>query len=132
MTLGADRVINRGANLVEALGEKSVHVVVDLVAGEQWGELIQILRAGGRYAVSGAIGGPLVQLDVRTLYLKDLSFFGCTLLEKEVFANLVGYIERGEIRPALAKTYPLKEIVNAQKDFLNKAHTGKLVLVPEH
>lgn len=129
--LGADQVITRGVNLVEALGEKSVDVVVDLVAGEQWGELLQLLKTRGRYAVSGAIGGPLVELDVRTLYLKDLSFLGCTLLEEEVFTNLIGYIERGEIRPALAKTYPLSEIINAQKDFLTKAHTGKLVLIPE-
>ncbi|MEH6649069.1 MAG: alcohol dehydrogenase family protein [Motiliproteus sp.] len=131
LALGADRVIPRGTDLVDALGEKSVDVVVDLVAGEQWSSLLEVLKPCGRYAVSGAIGGPLVELDVRTLYLKDLSFFGCTMLEKRVFPNLIGYIERGEIRPALAKTYPLTEIVRAQKDFLIKAHTGKLVLIPE-
>lgn len=131
LALGADRVIPRGEELVEALGQKSIDVVVDLVAGEQWQSLLEVLKPRGRYAVSGAIGGPLVELDVRTLYLKDLSFFGCTLLEKQVFTNLVGYIERGEIRPALAKTYPLRDIVRAQEDFLTKAHTGKLVLIPE-
>ena len=55
---------------------------------------------------------------------------GCTFQEDAVFANLVGYIERGEIRPAVARTYPLAEIVTAQKDFLAKNFTGKLVLVP--
>jgi len=131
LALGADRVIPRGSDLAEALGEESIDLVVDLVAGEQFSALLQLLRPGGRYAVSGAIGGPLVELDVRTLYLKDLSFFGCTRLAPEVFSNLVGYIERGEIRPAVAKTYPLKEIVTAQQDFLAKKHTGKLVLIPE-
>lgn len=130
--LGADRVIPRGLDLVDELGENSIDVVVDLVAGEQWPSLLQLLRPKGRYAVSGAIGGPLVELDVRTLYLKDLSFFGCTLLEKQVFSNLIGYIERGEIQPVLAKAYPLRDIVKAQQDFLSKVHTGKLVLIPEH
>ncbi len=130
--LGADQVISRGTDLISTLGENSIDVVVDLVAGEQWPSLLQLLKRRGRYSVSGAIGGPIVELDVRTLYLKDLSFFGCTLLEKEVFTNLVGYIERGEIRPALAKTYPLRDIINAQQDFLTKTHTGKLVLIPEH
>jgi NADPH:quinone reductase-like Zn-dependent oxidoreductase len=128
--LGADRVIPRGANLVGSLGRDSVDVVVDLVAGPQWPELLDVIRRGGRYAVAGAIGGPLVELDVRTLYLKDLTFFGCTFQEDVVFQNLVGYIERGEIRPVVAKTYPLKDIAKAQEDFLAKTFTGKLVLIP--
>jgi NADPH:quinone reductase-like Zn-dependent oxidoreductase len=71
-----------------------------------------------------------VTLDVRTLYLKDLTFFGCTFQEDLVFENLVSYIERGEIRPVVARTYPLREIVKAQEDFLSKRHAGKLVLIP--
>lgn len=128
--LGADRVIPRGESLVDALGRQSTDVVIDLVAGPQWPDLLEILRRGGRYVVAGAIAGPMVGLDVRTLYLKDLSFFGCTFQEDVVFENLVRYIEHGEIRPVVSKTYPLKEIVEAQKDFLNKTFVGKLVLVP--
>jgi NADPH:quinone reductase-like Zn-dependent oxidoreductase len=92
--------------------------------------LLGILDRGGRYAVAGAIAGPIVELDVRALYLKDLKLFGCTVLEGEVFGNLVGYIERGEIRPVVARTYPLREIVAAQREFLGKRFTGKLVLLP--
>lgn len=128
--LGADLVVPRGENLIEVLGRNRAHVVIDLVAGPQWPELPEVLKPGGRYATAGAIAGPMVELDVRTLYLKDLTFFGCTVLEPEVFTNLVGYIERGEIRPALAGTYPLAEIARAQEDFLAKTQTGKLVLIP--
>ncbi|WP_426414867.1 alcohol dehydrogenase family protein [Aestuariirhabdus sp. LZHN29] len=131
LALGAERVIPRDADLLAALGSGCVDVVVDLVGGEQWPLLLETLKPKGRYAVSGAIGGPIVSLDLRTLYLKDLSFFGCTMLDPQVFPNLVGYIERGEILPALAKSYPLREIAQAQEDFLRKAHTGKLVLIPE-
>ena len=128
--LGADRVIDRSADLVAALGRDSIDVVVDLVAGEAWPALLEVLRRGGRYATAGAIAGPLVELDVRTLYLKDLTLIGCTFQEDKVFENLVGYIERGEIRPVVARTYPLREIARAQQDFLDKNFTGKLVLVP--
>lgn len=128
--LGAGRVIPRGADLLSALGEESLDVVVDLVAGPSWPQLPKLLRRGGRYAVAGAIGGPLTELDVRTLYLKDLSFFGCAVLEPEVFGNLVGYVERGEIAPQVAARYPLADIVAAQRDFLAKRFTGKLVLLP--
>lgn len=128
--LGADRVIHRGEDLIEALGATSVDVVIDLVAGEQWQELPEILKRGGRYATAGAIAGPIVNMDVRTLYLKDLTYIGCTAQDPRVFENLVDYIERGEIKPVVAKTYPLAEIVQAQQDFLSKRYVGKLVLIP--
>ena len=128
--LGAGSVLPRDADLLEAVGREKVDVVVDVVAGPAWPVLLDVLKPGGRYAVAGAIAGPLVSLDVRTLYLKDLSLFGCTILEPQVFANLIGYIESEDIRPALSGTYPLSEIVAAQEDFLAKRHTGKLVLVP--
>lgn len=128
--LGAARVIDRGADLRAELGAESVDVVVDLVAGPGWPQYLEVLRKGGRYAAAGAIAGPLVELDVRTLYLKDLSLFGCTFQEDIVFENLIRCIERNAIRPLVARTYPLADIAAAQSDFLAKKHTGKLVLIP--
>lgn len=129
LAIGADQVIPRDADLDTALGREKVDVVCDLVAGPEWPHLLEVLNKGGRYAVSGAIAGPLVELDVRTLYLKDLTFLGCTYQDPVVFENLVTYIEKNEIRPVVAGTYPLGEIVRAQTDFLAKKHTGKLVLI---
>ncbi|EKM24454.1 alcohol dehydrogenase family protein [Vibrio sp. HENC-03] len=128
LELGADEVVPRNANLVEALGSNSVDVVIDLVAGDQWPQFLEVLRPKGRYAVSGAIGGAMVELDVRTLYLKDLSFFGCTVLEPEVFGNLVHHIEQGNIKPLVAQTFPLEDINQAQAAFQEKGHVGKMVL----
>lgn len=128
--LGADRTIDRSADLVAELGRNSIDVVVDIVAGPTWPQLLDVLRLGGRYACAGAIAGPITELDVRTLYLKDLTLFGCTFQEDAVFENLVRYVEAGEIRPVVARTYPLAEIAQAQRDFLSKTHTGKLVLLP--
>ncbi|MDH3378417.1 MAG: zinc-binding dehydrogenase, partial [Gammaproteobacteria bacterium] len=128
--LGADLVIDRANNLVDELGAHSVDVVVDLVAGPQWGQLLELLRRGGRYAVAGAIAGPIVEFDVRTLYLNDLSFFGCTFQDDAVFENVISYIECGQVRPFVSKIYPLKEIVAAQTDFIAKKYPGKLVLIP--
>jgi len=131
-SLGADRIVDRGADLVTEIGEGQVDVVVDLVGGDRWPTNLDVLRRGGRYVTAGAIAGPLVQLDLRTLYLKDLTLLGCTFQEDEVFANLVSYLEAGEIRPHVAEVFPLREIGRAQETFLSKRFTGKLVLaVPE-
>ncbi len=129
--LGADAVLPRDGDPRQALGPRSVDVVVDLVGGPAWPPLLELLRDGGRLATAGAIGGPIVELDLRTVYLRDLTLFGCTYQDEVVFENLVRYVERGEIRPVVAKTYPLTEIVQAQRDFVEKRFTGKLVLLVE-
>jgi len=128
LELGADEVIPRDQLLTDKVAVNSVDVVVDLVAGAQWPGYLEVLRPGGRYAVSGAIAGPMVELDVRTLYLKDLSLLGCTVLGPTVFQNLIGRIERGNIRPLVAQTFPLEKINDAQRLFLDKKHVGKMVL----
>jgi NADPH:quinone reductase-like Zn-dependent oxidoreductase len=69
------------------------------------------------------------RLDLRTLYLKDLTLFGCTF-QDAVFENLISFIEARTIRPVVARTYPLRDIVRAQQDFLAKSFVGKLVLIP--
>ena len=79
---------------------------------------------------SGTIAGPVVELDMRTAYLHDLRIIGCTAWDEPVFGNLIGYIERDEIRPVVARTFPLREIVAAQQEFLRKEHVGKFVLLP--
>ncbi len=123
-SIGADRAIARGDDIVACLGENSVDAVVDNVAGPSFGGMLKVLRRGGRYVSSGAIAGPLVTLDMRDFYLKDLTMIGCTAWDEPVFPNLV------EIRPLLAKTFPLERIVDAQRAFTEKKHVGKIVLIP--
>lgn len=129
-SLGAHLVLNRSVDVCAALGEQSVDVVVDNVAGAGFPAMLKVLRRGGRLVSSGAIAGPVVALDMRDMYLKDITLIGSTAWDEPVFPNLVGYIERGQIRPLLAATYPLEQIVAAQKAFMEKAHIGKIVLIP--
>lgn len=128
--IGADRVIARDADLVGCLGEASVDLVVDNVAGAAFGSMLKLLKRGGSYVSSGAIGGPLVSLDMRHLYLKDLTLIGCTAWDAPVFPNLITAIERGAIRPLVARTFALEHIADAQRVFLEKKHVGNFVLVP--
>ncbi|MBT3225203.1 MAG: zinc-binding dehydrogenase [Calditrichaeota bacterium] len=130
LSIGADRVIDRVEDVVVSLGKNSYDVVIDNVAGPAFGGLLEVLKRGGRYVSSGAIGGPLVALDMRTFYLKDLKLIGCTAWDEPVFPNLISYIECGELRPLVAKILPLEQIADAQSEFLEKKHVGNFVLIP--
>jgi len=132
IAIGADKIIERGTDIGAVLGEETIDVVVDNVGGKDFESMLKVLRRGGRYVSSGAIGGPVVSLDLRTFYLKDLTLIGCTAWDEPVFGNLVAYIEKNQIKPLVAKTFALRDIAKAQSEFLEKKHFGKFVLVPEH
>lgn len=132
---GPDAILPRAPEdlkgaLQDAIGRDSVTVVADIVAGDYFSALIDVLDRGGRYVTSGAIAGPMVTLDVRTLYLMDLTFFGSTVNPPHTFRNLVKYIEAEEVKPMLAATYSLEDFHKGQQAFINKTHTGNIVVVP--
>ena len=130
--LGADAVVARDSDNVPAAAVEAnggpFDVVADVVGGADVLLWLDSLARGGRYVTSGAIAGPVVELDLRTLYLNDLEMYGATVFEPGVFADLVGYIERAEVRPVVACTYPLEEIREAQAAFERKQHIGSLVI----
>ena len=129
--LGPDKVLDRSpGDLRAALGDEKITVVADVVGGPLWPQLIGVLERGGRYTCSGAIAGPIVEFDLRTFYLRDLTFTGSTVIPTHVFPDVVSYIEKGEIKPLLAATYPLSELREAQAAFIEKRHTGNIVVIP--
>ncbi len=134
--LGADAVVSRGtdadavdvpASAVDAAGGP-VDVVADVVGGDDVVGWLESLRRGGRYVTSGAIAGPIVALDLRTLYLNDLELYGATVFEPKVFADLVGYLDQGAIDPPIGGIFALEDIGAAQESFERKQHVGALII----
>ena len=118
------------AALAGAGGHDKVDVVADIVGGSYFPKLIEQIERGGHYVTSGAIPGPIVDLDLRTLYLQDLTLHGSTVLPPHVLKDVIGYIERGEIRPVLAATFKLRDFHAAQQAFIDKIHTGNIAVIP--
>ncbi|MEM8538868.1 MAG: zinc-binding dehydrogenase [Pseudomonadota bacterium] len=123
---GAQTVLERGA----PLPEDTFHAVIDVVGGDVWPALIDALKPGGHYAVAGAIGGPIIEADLRRVYLRDITIHGCTYQPPKVFAALIDMVNAGAVRPLISGTYPMQEINRAQDDFQSKRFAGKLVLLP--
>ncbi|MBS4101861.1 alcohol dehydrogenase family protein [Tsukamurella paurometabola] len=135
LDIGAERAVLRGegdlVGEVERVVDGPVDVVADLVAGSMFNDLLRILRPEGRYTTAGAIGGAVVQLDLRTMYLKQLELHGSSQGTRTAFRRLVGYIEAGAVRPLLHGTYRLSRLRDAQREFMAKTYVGNLVVVPD-
>ncbi|MCP5084111.1 MAG: zinc-binding dehydrogenase [Alphaproteobacteria bacterium] len=135
LELGADACVDRAAEdhatpALAALEGAQFTVVADVVGGDRFSECLSVLGRGGRYVTAGAIAGPIVELDLRTLYLKSLEFFGSSAYRRDTFPALMQILAEGGLKPAVASVRPLSEIHEAQTAFLEKSHVGSLILVP--
>src|SRR5699024_7686135 len=131
--IGAEAIVLRDAEgelpdkVHAATGGKPIDVVADLAAGPMFNDLLRVLRPEGRYTTAGAIAGPVVELDLRTMYLKHLQLNGSSQGTRKSFRQILGYIECGMIEPLLARTYKLSDFHAAQQAFIDKNHIGNLV-----
>ena len=132
--LGADVVVTREDEALDvavrkAVGEERIDVFADLVGGAAFESLLPLLHPeGGRYVTAGAIARPVVQFDLRILYLNHLELIGSTIWKREEFAQLFALIASGKIHPLVDRVFPLAQIHAAQAAFLEKRFVGKIVL----
>ena len=136
LDIGAEAAIARNVPdlrtaVFAATGGRPIDVVADLVAGPLFNDLLAILRPEGRYTTAGAIAGPVVQLDLRTLYLKQLQMHGSSQGTRGDFRRIVRLIEEGRLKPLVGGVYKLSDFHAAQSRFMGKEFVGKLVVVPD-
>lgn len=108
----------------------SFDVVIDAIGGEGVQHRLAALRPGGRYAASGAVGGPLVRGDLRRIYLNDLAIHGAVHQPREVFAGLVTVIDTARLRPVVSKIRSVRDGAQVSPGPAAGRSAGKLVLVP--
>ncbi len=126
--LGPAEITVRGTDDLATLSP--VDAVVDVVGGDEFGQLIDRLRDGGRLVTAGAIAGPVVPFDIRRLYLHQRRIIGSTMHTPDDFAELAKIASGGGVSPMVAAVYPLSEIAEAQARFVAKDFVGKLVVQP--
>jgi NADPH:quinone reductase-like Zn-dependent oxidoreductase len=134
-SLGVEEVIARDQEAIpqeidRRLEDGRVDVVADVVGGGLFQQFLEILRPGGRLVTAGAVAGPTVDIDLRTIYLNQIKVIGSTMGTQSEFEDLVRYIENGEIKPLLAESYPLSGIQKAQRHFLENDYLGSIVVTP--
>ena len=129
---GAHDVIDRNTSdlksAILALAPRGVQVAFDVVGGAVTPQLLDSLNQYGRYSSSGAISGPMIDFDLRHLIYKDLTMTGATIVEPGTMTRLIKLIESGDIKPSLAQSFPLKDLHTAQEAFMQKSHSGNIVV----
>ena len=79
--------------------------------------------------VAGAVAGPVIELDLRELYLRSISLIGSTMHTPEQFEVLVAAANAGEVTPVVARSFPLEAVRSAHEEY-PVCSIEQLVIVP--
>ena len=142
--LGADVVINTAKeDIADALRREMeaghpVDVAIDCLGGEMMGRSLPYLSHGARWIMIAALAGRMTEIDLKTVYVKNVRIIGSTLrsrtpkVKAEILASIVREvypkIESGEVRPTVYKTLPIEEAEAAHDILYRGENVGKVVL----
>jgi len=134
LAAGASAVVNRDESdvpaQIAAAAPDGLHLVADIAGGAGVASLMPLLRTGGRWVIAGAVAGPVIEFDLRRLYLNNVHLIGSSMHTRVHFRRLVDLARTGSLRPHISSTYDLTDIAAAQEEFVARRHIGKIVLLP--
>lgn len=94
-------------------GKRGIDVIFDSVGAPTLPRSVRALARGGRVVVIGATGGPLAEIDVRTLFWRQASIRGSTMATRAEFDEMLGHLVAGRLRPVIDRTFPFAEAAAA-------------------
>jgi NADPH:quinone reductase-like Zn-dependent oxidoreductase len=131
--LGADVLVNYKAvpwskAIWELTGRRGVDVIVDHVGEATFKDSVRTLRKGGRVLVPGATTGPMLELDARYLFWRQLSVLGSTMANRREFEEVMKLVFMGRLKPVVDRIFPLDH-ARAAHEYLSRGEQfGKVVL----
>ena len=131
--LGADVLVNYNVMpwskaIWELTGRRGVDVIVDHVGAATFKDSVRTLRKGGRVVVSGATTGPILELDARYLFWRQLSVLGSTMANQREFEEVMKLVFMGRLTPIVDRVFPLDQ-ARAAHEYLGRGEQfGKVVL----
>lgn len=143
--LGADLIVNyQEQDFLEIIKnytqEKGVDVILDMVGGEYIQKNIKLAAMEGRIVNIAYLQGPIAQVNFLPVMLKRLTLTGSTLrpqsdaVKAGIAENLKKHIwplyeaAQAQMKPVIAKVFPLAKVVEAHKLMESNQHIGKIVL----
>ncbi len=143
LKLGADLAINyRNQDFVELVKQhtqgKGVDVILDMVAGPYVNRNFQAAAQNGRIVQIASQMGYKIELDIRPISAKCLTYTGSTLrprtvaekgaIAKALYDNVWPHIAAGKIRPVIDSTFAFADVAKAHARMETSQHIGKIVL----
>ncbi len=143
--VGADHAINYKSQDFVAEAKRltdgqGVHIVLDMVAGAYVARNLQALREDGRHVTIAVQGGMQAEINMAVVMSRRLTLTGSTLrprskdfkalLADEIHRIAWPLVQAGQLRPEIARSFPLAEAAAAHALMESGDFVGKIVLEP--
>jgi len=138
--LARDDVPARLAEAVRAAAGGGADLIFDAVGGAYLEANVSALALQGRLCCISTMGGAKATLDLGALLGKRLTVMGSTLrsrsaaqkarLVRDFSERALSRFQSGELKPVLARTFPLAEAAKAHELMGRNEVVGKIVLIP--
>lgn len=131
--LGADETIAHHKEKIRDVVRKltarrGVDVVFEHVGTAVWDDCVGSLASGGRLVTCGATTGYDAKIDLRYLFVRQLSILGSYMGTKDEFSTVLKLVNDGKLKPIVDRVMPLEECAAAHAYLESGAQFGKVVL----
>ncbi len=131
--LGAYEVIDHhrqdlAAEVLRLTNKRGVDVVIEHVGEATWAKSVRAMARGGRLVTCGATTGAKGDLNLQVLFAKQLSIMGSYMGTKGELMRAARFFFAGQLKPAIDRTYPLRDAAAAQERMERSGQFGKIVL----
>lgn len=133
--LGAHEVIHHAAQdfsreVRKLTDGKGADVIFEHVGPATWQKSILSLKKGGRLVTCGATTGPVVELDLRYVFSRQLTILGSTMGTRAEFVKLIPLLAKKKVTPVIDRIFPLSEARAAYDYFESRRLFGKVLISP--
>lgn len=118
-------IVEEVKNMTEGRG---VDIVVEHVGEATWAQSVRALARGGRLVTCGATTGANGSLDLRALFVKQLTIRGSYMGTKGELLAASRFFFNGQLTPVVDRTFPLRDARAAQRRLEQSGQFGKVVL----
>lgn len=108
--------------------KRGVDVILDSVGAPTLPRSVRALARGGRVVVIGATAGGVVEIDLRTLFWRQISIRGSTMAGPQEFEEVLGHLAAGRLRAVIDSELPFDRAGDAFRRFDAEDLFGKVVV----
>ena len=131
--LGADELLNHATDNVPAVirtatGKRGVDVVIDSVGSATWARSLGALGRAGRLVTCGGTSGPMVETDVRRLFMNQWTISGSTMGSDAEWSAITDEFRAGGLRPPVDSVFALERARDAYARLQSGQQFGKVVI----
>lgn len=105
-----------------------IDLVLDSIGGEVFKRYLSVLNIGGRIVSFGATKGPVPELVMPKLFLKEITLYGSTMGSNPEFRDMLQLVSDKHIEPVIDAVHPITDISHAQHDLEAGRNFGKILL----